>query len=48
MMRICMYCEYYNSLTGICELTGQKKEWDDGCKNHEHVPYDNPEFDWEH
>lgn len=47
-MEICMYCEYYNSLTGRCGLTGQEKAMDDSCKYHEHVPYDDPDFDWEY
>ena len=47
-MEICMYCEHYNYCTGRCEVTGQKKETDDSCKLHEHVPYNTADFDWEH
>lgn len=43
-MKTCMYCEYYNSCTGRCEVTGQLKEADESCKHHEHIDYD----DWEH
>lgn len=44
-MEICMYCEYYNSTTGICEVTGQKKDFDESCKYHAHIPYDDPDYD---
>ena len=47
-MEICMYCEYYNSVTHTCEVTGQKKSYDESCSHHEHIPYDNSAYDWEH
>ena len=43
-MNTCLYCEYYNSCTGRCEVTGQKKDPDDRCQRIEAVDYD----DWEH
>lgn len=43
-MDTCLFCDYYNSCTGKCEVTGRKEDSDDRCKYAEPVNYD----DWEY